>query len=431
MFKIKMKKFIVLVKKEIMELLTPQMLVPLLAVVLVFIFIGKQINKEAVKTNTPQPIAVVDSDNSDLSKFAVEIFSKNNLDVQMFSGDAKDAVNSAVDKGQKAVVVIPNGFQSGIENSSPLKIEIYSIFNNFSVMGAKSNTSLNISVARLNEAISNQLLQGSLPGENIAALKQPVGVNDFTVVGEKQANITPAAVMGFITSQTTFIPIILFLVIMLASQLVVTSIASEKENKTLETLLSCPVSRRLIVAAKLVGAGLVSLLTAAIYIFGMRSYMNGLMAADQPASAGAGIEAAVRQLGLTFAATDYVLLGLSLFFGILVALSLAVILGAFAEDTKSAQTIVAPLMILILIPYFLTIFFDINSLSPAMKILVYAIPFSHPFMAASNILLGHQLNLWLGILYMAVVFVIFVFIAARIFTSEKILTMKLNFRRKK
>jgi ABC-2 type transport system permease protein len=426
-----MKKFIVLVKKEIMELLTPQMIVPLLAVVLVFFFIGKQMNKEVAKSNTAQPIALEDLDNSEMSKLVIETFSKSNLNVQTFSGDVQDAVSSATGKGQKAVVVIPQGFQAGIENSSPQKIEVYSLLNNFSIMGMKSATDLSSAMAQLNAAISNQLLSAQLPGKNILALKQPVGVNDFTVVGNKQANVSPAAVMGFISSQTTFIPIILFLVIMLAAQLVVTSIASEKENKTLETLLSCPVSRRLIVAAKLVGAGIVALFTAAIYIFGMRSYMNGLTGMSQPSAAGAGIDTVVRQLGLTFTAGDYVTLGLSLFFGILVALSLAVILGSFAEDVKSAQGVIAPLMILILIPYFLTLFLDINSLSPAMKILVYAIPFSHTFVAAPNIFLGHTLNLWLGILYMAIVFVVFVIIAARIFASEKILTMKLNFRRKK
>lgn len=427
-----MKKFIVLVRKEITELLTPQMIVPLLAVVLVFVFIGKQMNKEVAKSNTPQSIAVEDLDNSQMSKLVIEVFSKSNLDVQMFSGNVEDAVNSAVEKEQKAVVVIPQGFQAGIENSLPKKIEVYSILNNFSVTGMKSASVLSAGIAQINEAISNQLLASRLPGKNILALKQPVVVNDFTVVGSKQANISPAAVMGFISSQTTFIPIILFLVIMLASQLVVTSIASEKENKTLETLLSCPVSRRLIVAAKLVGAGIVALFTAAIYIFGMRSYMNGLTGMGQTSAAGtAGIDAVVRQLGLTLTAGDYAMLGLSLFFGILVALSLAVILGSFAEDVKSAQGIIAPLMILILIPYFLTLFLDINSLSPAMKILVYAIPFSHTFMAAPNIFLGHIASLWLGMLYMAIVFIIFVFIAARIFASEKILTMKLNFRRKK
>jgi len=50
----------------------------------------------------------------------------------------------------------------------------------------------------------------------------------------------------------------------------------EQENKTLETLLSAPVNRRTIVAAKLVGAGLVALAFALVYMIGFRYYMNGM-----------------------------------------------------------------------------------------------------------------------------------------------------------
>jgi ABC-2 type transport system permease protein len=254
--------------------------------------------------------------------------------------------------------------------------------------------------------------------------------DDYTIVGDRQAHISPAVVSGFISSQTTFIPIILFLVIVFASQLIATSIASEKENKTLETLLSSPVSRRLVVTAKLVGAGLVALLTAAAYLFGMRYYITGLTGSTATA-ADVTTKAAITQLNLTFSAGDYVLLGLSLFFGILGALSIAIILGSFAQDTKSAQGVITPLMVLVMIPYFLTLFLDISTLSPGLKILVYAIPFSHPFLAAPNILLHQTQNVWYGIAYMAVLFLFFVYISSKIFASDKIFTMKLNFKKKR
>ena len=81
----------------------------------------------------------------------------------------------------------------------------------------------------------------------------------------------------------------------------------------------------------------------------------------------------------------YILLGLSVFAGIMVALSIAVILGAFAEDLKSVQIIITPLMMVVLLPYLITMFIDINTASPVLKWLIYAIPFSHPFLAAQFI----------------------------------------------
>ena len=74
---------------------------------------------------------------------------------------------------------------------------------------------------------------------------------------------------------------------------------------------------------------------------------------------------------------------------ILCALGLAIILGVMVEDLKSAQTMILPLVFLIMIPYFISMFSDINSLSLPIKILIMLIPFSHPFIASQNIILGN------------------------------------------
>ncbi len=425
-----MKKFIVLVKKEIQELLTPQMLVPLVAVVLVFVFIGKVIGGQTAKINAPQPIAVMDLDNSATSQLIIQILGKSNLTVNSYPAqDVNLVIAQAKQKSEKVVVVIPVGFETGAKALTQQKIQVHTIFQNFSVLGSRASQSSAGALAAVNDSLSSQYLSKALSGVNLANIKQPVALDDFTIVGDRQAHISPAVVSGFITSQTTFIPIVLFLVIVFASQLIATSIASEKENKTLETLLSSPVSRKLVISAKLVGAGLVALLTAVVYLFGMRSYLGGLTGAIGTSAADAATKVAVAQLGLTFSAGDYVLLGLSLFFGILVALAIAIILGSFAQDTKSAQGVIAPLMVLVLVPYFLTLFLDISTLSPGLKILVYAIPFSHPFLAAPNILLHQAQNVWYGIAYMAALFFVFVYLASIIFASDKIFTMKLNFKK--
>ena len=140
---------------------------------------------------------------------------------------------------------------------------------------------------------------------------------------------------------------------------------------------------------------------------------------------------AIAQLGLTFGTMDYILLGLCLFVSILAALAIAIILGSFAEDTKSAQGLITPLMVIILVPYFLTYLLDVAALFPAWQWIVYAIPFSHTFTAAPNILLGQYQKVWLGIGYISLFFIAAVYIAAKIFTSEKIFTLKLNFKRLK
>lgn len=411
--------------------MTAQMLVPLIAVMLVFVFIGRIAGKEQAKMQSATRVAVIDMDRSQWSREVPGILTSNNFDVKEYTAQSEeDAVGMVRQNQEKLAVIIPQGFGAGMDAGEPREVKVYTVLRSISLAGTRGGQQLQGALAAVNETISSQLLSKRLPAGNIAQLKNPVQTASFVMVNDKQAKVTPAALAGLISSQTTFVPIILFLVIIFASQLIAVSIATEKENKTLETLLSTPVSRNAIVLSKLVGAGSVALVTSVIYLLGMRYYMTGLTGGAL-GGGDAATRAAAMQLGLVMSAGDYILLGVSLFFGILTALSIALILGSFAEDAKSAQGVVAPLMVLILIPYFLTILLDVSTLTPAMQKAVYAIPFSHPFLASPNLLLKNYEPVLLGIVYMAACFAVFVAVASRIFASDRILTMRLNLRKKR
>ena len=146
--------------------------------------------------------------------------------------------------------------------------------------------------------------------------------------------------------------------------------------------------------------------------------------------AGEGLAEAIKVLGLSLSPFDYVLLGLSFFMSILTALALSTVLGAFAEDVKKAQSLIQPVVFLVMIPYLLIMFVDVNTASLPIKLLIYAIPFSHPFMASPNLFFNQYLAVILGILYQLLLFVVLIVIATRIFSSDGILTMKLKSRSK-
>ena len=55
-----------------------------------------------------------------------------------------------------------------------------------------------------------------------------------------------------------------------------------------------------------------------------------------------------------------------------------------------------------------------------------AIPFTYPFLAGPNLFLGNEAAVWFGIAYQTLWFGVLVAIAARIFSSDRILTMKLS-----
>lgn len=425
-----MNKFFILLKKEIKELMTVEMLLPLIIVIVLFMFVGNVIGKETDKAkDVKQNIVLIDQDQSTTSKLVKDTVGQT-LNIE----EANDlTTEKALEKAKKdkksLLLIIPAGFEQSVVNLEPKQLEVYSIITNFSFLGAKNYQTITTSLAAINNALSNQLIEQNTKLDPVK-LKSPMATKDFVIIGDRQANTNPIEVMTYISNQTTFIPIILFMVIILAAQMIATAIASEKENKTLETLLAAPVKRTYIVVSKMAAAGIVALLSSGIYLFGFRSYINGISGGQMSASS-PGMAEAVKQLGLSFSPTNYVLLGLALFFGILAALSISLILGAFAQDVKSVAGLTSPLMILVAIPYFLTLFLDINSMSPAIKYAVYAIPFTHSFLAAPNLLLNNYMPIIWGILYQFAFFVVFVLIAAKIFSSDKIMTMKLNFNKKK
>jgi ABC-2 type transport system permease protein len=433
-----MRKFLVLVKKEVRELLTPQMLAPLLITVLIFVFIGRVVGGEAEKAESRQVISLVDLDNTGTSRSVAEILSKSKFRVDLYlKEDIPSAIERAKQKGQSSVLVLPRGFESGLKNFKPQPVETYTIVRNFSFLGARNTGSVKVALATINDYLSSQLILASAPNSAPQELKNPVRVEEHVIVGEKMAAVSPEQVMAFVTSQTTFIPIVLFIVIIFAAQMVATAVATEKENKTLETLLSTPINRSALVSAKMVAAGLIALATAIVYMFSFRYYMTGLSGGGIGGVNGGGFGTAVgssmsgamRELGLVLSPASYAVLGISLFFGILCALAIAIILGAFAEEVKSIQALIAPLMIVVLIPYLLVMFLDISTLSPVLKYVVLAIPFSHPFLAAPNLFLRDYAGVFYGIAYEAAFFAVFVYIAGRIFSSDRILTMKLRLKR--
>ena len=425
-----MRIFFTLLKKELRELITWQVVIPILLTTVIFFALGNVLNNEQKKAEGVQPIVLVDMDKTHATQVLKDTLTEAHFSIQETeNNNPNDLLTLAHDKKAQVIVVIPSGFEKTITSGEQTQITTYSVLNNFSLLANRSSTILDALVSALNTYFGDQLvtLHSSLSPQ---AVRTPITTKQYVAVGNNIAEGNVAAVVGFVTTQTTFIPIILFFVIIFAAQMIATAIASEKENKTLETLLTMPISRASIVSAKMLAAGIVALLASGIYLFGFRSYMNGVTGGGLT-QIGDLSKTTIDQLGLHLSITDYSLLGLSLFLGILVALALAMILGTFAEDIKSVQGLITPLVMLVMIPYIVTLLLDVNSLSTPVRYAFYAIPFSHAFLAAPNLFLHQPVAVLEGIVYLIVWFIVLVGIAAKIFTTDRIITLKINFTKKK
>jgi len=423
-----MKKFTNLLKKEIKELITRQLIGSLILTLVLFYFIGNIARSEMGKVQGVKDIYILDLDESDLSGEILRNLAFANFRINQVSVKDKDLAIDLVKKDSKIslLLIIPKGFASSVSSFQPKEIETYSFIRSFSMSSSINSEIVNQIIVSINNYLSDNILKTKLPDLSPKIIKNPIRNRNFIVVKDRIAEGSITDVNNFVYSQSIFVPIILMMIIVFSSQMVLSAIAMEKQDKTLETLLTVPISRNHIVIAKMLASGIVGLVSAGIYMIGFRFYMGGFMGNTPNVQ----VNEVVQKLNLRFTTDSYILLGISLFLAILCALALATILGVLTEDLKSAQSASFPLVFLVLIPYFLTILSDINSLELPLRVIVLAIPFTHPFLASQNLIFGNYAVVLYGILYMLVVFMILVFIAGRIFSTDRVLTMKLGFRKR-
>ncbi len=418
-----MGKFWILFKKEVKELITLKMVLPLIIMTMVFAFVGQMISGEQEKIGEATAVGILNDDKGgDFNNF-IKTQSESGLFVfNVYEGDLDSALENSRNAGDGAFLYVPENFTVNLGTDQKPDLEFYSFVDGFSLIAIMQSAKVDAVKAQLNDYFSNRLIAEKAQIADPSLLKQPYILTDVVVMNGNRAEVSFQNVIGVIQSQTTFVPIILFLIIVIASQMVATTIASEKENKSFEILLSSPLDRKVIVLAKILASGFMALVFAGFYMLGFGYYMNSV--AGGALTQSSEIQEALVELGVVISPLGYLMIGASLFLAILIALVIAIILGTMAEDVKGVQAVTTPLMILILIPYFLTMFLDISAVSPVLQYLINAIPFSYPFLAIQKVILGQYAFIFFGLIYQAIFFGVFVFIASKVFTSDLILTWK-------
>jgi ABC-2 type transport system permease protein len=271
-------------------------------------------------------------------------------------------------------------------------------------------------------AVSKRMLakEGGLdPDTTLAPINS---ASDTIFKGKTIRGLTPAQVAGMMSSRSSILSVAIMMLIIIGSSSVISSMGLEKENKTLETLLTMPVSRRGIILSKVIGSAIVGVLMGAIYMVGFAGFMGSM--------GGGGLAAGAGGIGLALSVGDYVLVGLSVFFALLAALCLSIVIGAFANNMRSAQTLTFPISGLAIFVMLLTTFQDFGTLPPALKAAVFMIPFSHPMMAMNELMTDGFALVLAGIAYSIAFTAAMVAIAAWIFNSDKLLSGRIVFRRR-
>ncbi len=406
-----------LIKKELRELLTPATILPIVIVALLFASLGGLTGGAVEDAVTAKPnIAIVNMDDGNFSQIYYDVIDELNATV-VYNGSEQADIDYALaamkSQGAMATLVIGPDYSSTIESGGRANITIYWNMVGTGMFSSMSTMPVEMLVGTVAANTTEVLISSGMPEENPQNITSPVQYESTTFLGEKElVGVGPAEVSAFLQGQSFMMPLLIMIVIVMLGGIIISSMGQEKENKTLETLLTLPVSRTTIVSGKLIGSALVGLLFAGVYMLGMNYYMEGLMSMAQD------MELAELKLGIA----ETAIVGLMVALAILCALGLCMILGAFAKNYKAAQSLTIPISFLAVIPFFVVMFTDFVNLPLMAQAILFIIPFTHPMMAMNNMLMGNYELVYYGIVYLVAFTLATVAITVRLYKSDILLT---------
>lgn len=433
-----------IVRKEIREMLTPGSVISVLVMVVLFAGLGTLIGSEVDSAAELPTFGLVAEEGDYLEGWDDGSFEWSVVDTLVAAyGDASDKIilmdsqygdDDAIiaemeDRGIAQAIAFPDRetflsiLTANIEGteSSQVHVRQYYTYEPTGLLGTVSSTLMTSIVSILSSSLSLVLMGVDGTDTVYEFLQNPIsssGSDLGTVVnGVLYTNVTPSTITNEISSQTMMIPLVIMIIIMMVGSIVISSMGTEKENKTLETLLTMPIKRTSIVSGKIVAAAVVGLVYGLAYMVGMTIYMNSLMG-NLSDTGGVDLEA----MGLTLDLTDWVLVMVSMFLSIVCALGICMILGAFAKNYKSAQTMTLPISILAMIPMFIIMFSGWYGTGAVLQFIVFIIPFSHPMMAMQSLMYGDTGLVLAGIAYMAVFALVTILITVRLYKSDILIT---------
>ncbi len=426
-----------LLRKELSELINKQMLFGLIAMFLVIVMIG-MVMTSAVSDSilTGGEISVIDLDRTDFTDELIASLEEEGYTVRVETPDASTTDFSAImeENGWKEAAVITNGFtHSVLDEAQPGDLYTIHVLSSTSALNAipMSESSADVLAAKV-----RTLLMKSALGQEAERIAAPVKLTPFTVANSKQAQADSYTLVNSLSLFDRLMPLVLFMLVMLTSQTIITAVAAEKTDKTLEALLSSPVPRSSVLIAKMLAALIVALLYAVVYGLGFLIAMlitvsgsGESMDLSTALTDMALTQEAMVTLGLQIDTAGWVMTVLQLILTVCISLVASLVLGALVQDAKGAQMASLPILFTTMIPYILSMVSDIRQMELPVRVLLYLIPFTHTFTATSCLRFHDTGLFWGGLAYQAVFLAVLSMIALKLYRSD-ILFIGYQFKKK-
>ena len=282
-------KFVNLLRKELKEMLTPQTILTLVIMVIILSVAGDAMSGvvEDAAEEISQ-ITICDQDDTEFTRSVIALMEnpgdgvQNEVtEVELQSDDYAEELERL---DTKSLIIIPEGFTQQVNSGQQAETIFVSQMTSLSTM-ANISTGSDVALSIIEDAVksalySDKITEGQLTEEEISQLEAPVTISETTVVGNKSADVSATILYSMCQMQGMFVPIIVYLLIMYSSQMILNAVSTEKLDKTLETLLSAPVSRLAVLSSKMLSAAIVAAIYAIVFMFGMNNMMSGLTMGD-------------------------------------------------------------------------------------------------------------------------------------------------------
>ncbi len=200
-----------------------------------------------------------------------------------------------------------------------------------------------------------------------------------------------------------FLAFALAFIVMPPTVFITDSIAGERERKTLETLLVAPISRRLILTAKLVASSVLGLVAAMADVVGVIVFFMML-----------GAPMMLEPSLLAVHAGDVALT-------IFVTSALVIPIVSRADTARSAQAASSLITTLAIIIFFAMLAVDIYRLPLYMKAILYLIPYTHSALIVYNYVIGNDFMVIIHASVLLALSLILLMVSYKLFSTEAVI----------
>jgi len=419
-----------LIVKEVKELVRdPKILIGVILMpLLIFPVMGSaiSISQESVRrAMITASFAIYDEDRGPAAETLKGYLEENNTVISIEASSLEGAIISLRESNTSVLLYIREGYSENISRGQRGRVKIYANLKRINIAETSQSDRVSSLINIYNYWFSLRKIGRLLEdvGESVdpAVVRSPLSVSYASVLKGNVLEVPPSSIFGLMMSQSIMLPIMVMIMLMFAIQLAATSIAIEKEQKTLETLMTLPVSRITILSGKLAGSILVALVGAVAYMVGFSYYMKSALGfAPELTSMSLG------EAGIGLQPLGYLLLGVAIFVTLVSGLALALSIAVFTDNVRSAQSLVGVLYIPIIVPAIILMFTDLNMLPPAVRWVLLLIPYTHSIVASKATFLGNYLVVAKSIIYVSAFTVAVLYVAARIFSTERIITARIS-----